>query len=55
MSISNEHLTRQEEDVSGSEFDSEELQDGHDFGSWPELVGLCFTLLVVWMLFYFRG
>ncbi|WP_413206210.1 hypothetical protein [Rhodospirillum sp. A1_3_36] len=48
-------LTRQEEDLSGPEFAEEESRDSHDFGNWPELVGLVFTAVVTWLIFAFTG
>lgn len=55
MKISDETLTRQDEDVTAAEFDAEEHADHHDFGNWPELVGLVFTLVVTWLMFAFTG
>lgn len=48
-------LTRQDEDISAPEFEGEERQDGHRFGSWPEFGGALFTIIVIWLIFAFRG
>ncbi|NVK35166.1 MAG: hypothetical protein HWE23_11845 [Rhodobacteraceae bacterium] len=53
--MSKNELTKQDEDLSSSEFEGEELKDNHQFGSWPEVVGLVFTLFVCWLIFNFRG
>jgi hypothetical protein len=55
MNMSDKDLTHQEEELSLSEFESEERQDGHDFGNWPEVAGLVFTIFVAWLIFFFRG
>ncbi|NVO24642.1 hypothetical protein HJ526_15780 [Donghicola sp. C2-DW-16] len=53
--MSDQELTRQEEDVVAPEFDLEEIRDGHSFGNWPEVIGLIFTVFVCWLTFAFRG
>ena len=54
MKVSDEDLTRQDEEISPPEFDAEESGD-HRFGNWPEVAGLAFTLILVWMTFAFTG
>ncbi|WP_373027977.1 hypothetical protein [Sulfitobacter sp.] len=53
--MSQDDLTKQDEDLPAAEFEGEERRDGHDFGNWPEIVGLAFTLLLIWLIFRFRG
>lgn len=53
--MTKDDLTRQDEDLPAAEFEGEERADHHDFGSWPEVVGLVFTILVTWLIFQFRG
>ena len=53
--MTQDDLTRQDEDLPAAEFDDEERADHHDFGSWPEAVGLVFTILLIWLIFQFRG
>lgn len=53
--MSDHDLTKQDEDLSLPEFEGEEQQDGHDFGNWPEILGLLFTIFVCWLIFTFRG
>ena len=48
-------LSRQDEEISPTQFADEEARDSHDFGNWPEVAGLVFTILVIWMLFAFAG
>lgn len=48
-------LTRQDEDVSASEFGAEEARDDHRFGNWPEVFGLCLLGLLCWLSFAFTG
>lgn len=55
MTRTDEDLTRQDEDISAKEFAAEEAVDRHDFGNWPELGGLAFTLFVTWLIFAFTG
>ena len=55
MTISDAELTRQDEDMSAKEFAAEEVGDGHDFGNWPEMAGLLFTLFVSWLIFALTG
>ncbi|MGF0540441.1 hypothetical protein ACQQ2Q_20795 [Agrobacterium sp. ES01] len=55
MKISDQDLTRQDEDISSSEFGAEETKDMHDFGNWPEVAGLVFTLFAIWLTFAFTG
>lgn len=53
--MSENNLTKQDEDLPAAEFEGEERSDGHDFGNWPEVVGLVCTILVTWLMFQFRG
>ncbi|NIZ02984.1 hypothetical protein [Thalassospira lucentensis] len=53
--MSDHDSTRQDEDISASEFADDERKDGHDFGSWPEVGGLVFTLIVSALIFMVRG
>ena len=53
--MSQDDLTKQDEELPAAEFEGEERSDGHNFGSWPEVAGLVFTLLVTWLTFQFRG
>ncbi|EAU46176.1 hypothetical protein [Salipiger bermudensis] len=53
--MSDDHLTRQDEDLSAPELAAEDRQDGHDFGNWPELLGLALTALLIWLTFAFTG
>ncbi|MEQ5868291.1 hypothetical protein J4E08_00095 [Sagittula sp. NFXS13] len=53
--MNQDDLTKQDEDLPATEFDGEERADHHDFGSWPEIAGLIFTILVTWLIFQFRG
>ncbi|MEZ5798233.1 MAG: hypothetical protein R3D63_12555 [Paracoccaceae bacterium] len=53
--MSNDHLTRQDEDISAPEFAAEEGTDHKDFGNWPEVAGLVFTIFVIWLTFAFTG
>ncbi len=55
MKISDQDLTRQDEDISSADFTAEEAQDRHDFGNWPELAGFAFTIFVIWLTFAFTG
>ncbi|WP_269586008.1 hypothetical protein [Roseibium sp. Sym1] len=54
MKPSDQDLTRQDEDISSAEFETEERQD-YRFGNWPEIAGLAFTIFVVWLTFAFTG
>ncbi|WP_460274321.1 hypothetical protein [Celeribacter sp. ULVN23_4] len=53
--MSDPKLTKQDEDLSRPEFEAEETRDKHNFGNWPEIVGLAFTIFVCWLIFTFRG
>ncbi|MBB4121800.1 hypothetical protein [Martelella radicis] len=54
MKITDEELTRQDEDIPPADFAREEAR--HDrFGNWPEVAGLVFTLFVIWLTFAFTG
>lgn len=55
MNTDDRDLTRQDEDISAAEFQTEERLDHHDFGDWPEMAGLVFTLFVTWLIFAFTG
>ena len=55
MNISDDDLTRQDEDISSADFTDEEALDRHDFGNWPELAGNVFTIFVIWLTFAFTG
>ncbi|WP_445682280.1 hypothetical protein [Radicibacter daui] len=48
-------LTRQDEDMSAVGFGEDETLDRHDFGNWPEVAGVIFTALVLWLMFAFTG
>lgn len=48
-------LTRQDEDISAVEYETEETADYHDFGNWPEVFGLVMTVFLVWLTFGFNG
>ncbi|WP_372989448.1 hypothetical protein [Sulfitobacter sp.] len=49
------HLTKQDEDISAPEYAAEDGKDHYDFGSWPEVVGVALTVLLVWLTFAFNG
>ncbi len=53
--MSEDDLTKQDEDMSVSEFQAEEAADGYDFGDWPEVFGALLTALLVWLTFAFTG
>ena len=53
--MSDENLTRQDEDISAPEYAAEETRDHFDFGNWPEVAGLAFTIFVIWLTFAFTG
>ncbi|KUP93391.1 hypothetical protein [Tritonibacter horizontis] len=53
--MSDQDLTKQDEDLPAPEYQGEERRDGHSFGSWPEVLGLVFTIFVCWLIFNFRG
>ncbi|PRY91322.1 hypothetical protein [Donghicola tyrosinivorans] len=53
--MSDQDLTKQDEDISAPEFTAEEAFDERKFGNWPEVVGLIFTAFVCWLIFNFRG
>lgn len=53
--MSDHDPTRQDEDISAPDFAREERKDGHDFGNWPEVGGLVFTLIVCLLIFMIRG
>lgn len=53
--MSHDDFTRQDEDLSVSEFEGEERRENYGFGNWPEVAGLLFTLFVCWLMFNFRG
>lgn len=53
--MKDDELTRQDEDISAPEFGVEEAKDLHDFGNLPELIGLVFTIGIIWMLFATAG
>lgn len=55
MKPTDKEPTRREEDIADMDFDAEELRDENKFGNWPEIIGLIFTLFVVWLIFAFRG
>ncbi len=54
MKITDKDLTRQDEDIAPEEFADEERRDDR-FGNWPEVSGLVFTLIVIWLTFAFTG
>ncbi|WP_164870818.1 hypothetical protein [Mesobaculum littorinae] len=49
------HLTRQDEDISASEYASDSQLEPYAFGNWPEVLGLALTLLLVWLTFALTG
>lgn len=53
--MSDPHLTKQDEDISAPEFAAEERRDEHNFGSWPEVLGVVLTLLLLWLSFTTNG
>ncbi len=53
--MSDDHLTKQDEDISAPEFEAEEARDHYDFGNWPEFFGLILTGLLVWLTFALTG
>ncbi len=53
MQSDDRDLTRQDEEISAAEFDIEERRDHHDFGNWPEVMGLALVALVTWLIFAF--
>lgn len=53
--MSDEHLTRQDEELSAPELEAEDRLDGYDFGNWPEILGLVLTGLLIWLTFAFTG
>jgi hypothetical protein len=53
--MNNPDLSRQDEDMSAAGFGEDETRDGHDFGNWPEVAGLIFTALLLWLMFAFTG
>ncbi|MEQ9243685.1 hypothetical protein [Roseovarius indicus] len=56
MSQDEDHdLTRQDEDIDAAHFAAEEMRDAHDFGNWPELIGLAVAAAVIWYSFSFTG
>ncbi|MFC3164839.1 hypothetical protein [Ciceribacter thiooxidans] len=54
MKITEKDLTRQDEDIAPQEFLEEEARD-YRFGNLPEVVGLVFTVFVIWLTFAFTG
>ena len=48
-------LTRQDEEIDAAHFAAEEIKDKHDFGNWPDLVGLAVAAAVIWYSFAFTG
>lgn len=55
MNDSDEDLTRQEEDVTASGYETQEQRDHHDLGNWPEFAGIFLTAFVTWLIFAFTG
>lgn len=55
MQMTDQELTRQEDDLSATEFAAEEKSDNHDFGNWPEVFGVVMTIVVFWLMFAFTG
>lgn len=53
--MSDNDLTRQDEDLSARDLATEDHADGYDFGNWPEVLGAALTLLLVWLTFAFTG
>lgn len=53
--MSDEHLTRQDEDISAPELDTEDSLEGYAFGNWPEVLGVALTALLIWLTFAFTG
>lgn len=48
-------FTRQDEDIAAPEFESEEGEDHHDFGNWPELFGVIMTAVLIYLTFALNG
>jgi len=55
METDKNDLTRQDEEISARGFEAEEKRDRHDFGNWPEAVGVVATGIVIWLIFAFTG
>ncbi|MDQ0314313.1 hypothetical protein [Amorphus orientalis] len=53
--MSDPNLTHQDEDLPAAEYGEEERSDHHDFGNWPELLGVILTAIVCWLIFAFTG
>ncbi|WP_198654883.1 hypothetical protein [Albibacillus kandeliae] len=53
--MSDNDLTRQDEDISQPEFEAENAFRNYDFGNWPEVFGLLLTALLVWLTFALTG
>lgn len=53
--MSDNDLTRQDEDLAAADLAAEDRVDGYDFGNWPEIFGLALTALLVWLTFAFTG
>ena len=54
MKITDKDLTRQDEDITPAEFAGEEAKT-FQFGNWPEVAGIVFTVFVIWLTFAFTG
>ncbi len=54
MKPTDQDLTRQDEDIAPGDFAEEERRD-YQFGNWPEVTGLVFTVFVIWLTFAFTG
>ncbi|MGP3698468.1 hypothetical protein [Rhodobacter sp. NSM] len=55
MKMTDDELTRQEEDLAAPSYEAEEQRDRHDFGNSPEVAGAVLTLVLTWLLFAFTG
>lgn len=53
--MSDDHLTKQDEDISAPEFDAEENLERYAFGNWPELFGLILTAVLIWLTIALTG
>ncbi len=53
--MSDDDLTKQDEEISAPEFEAEEAADHKDFGNWPEVFGVVLTALLIWLTFGFAG
>lgn len=55
MTDEDKDLTRQDEEIDLAHFTADEQRNARDFGNWPELAGVAFTALLIWLTFSFTG